>query len=90
MVNSKNLQIIIRPSTNIVDDKAKRNNTVLKNYGYPNPKRQTYKYATQVFKDIATQEDRLYHQSTKVNELFQLVSKYDAFHYLLSLLNMLK
>ena len=52
--------------------------------------RQIFNYAIQVFNDLAMQEDILDHQSTKFNELLQLLSKEDTSHRLIDLLNMLK
>ena len=69
ILNTRNIQIITRQGKNIGDDKAKRNNTMLQNHAYSNPRmqRQIFNDATQVFKDLAMQEEILYHQITKVN-----------------------
>ena len=92
MVNTKNIQIITRQGTHIGDDKVKRNNTVLQNHEHPNTKLQnkTFNHSTQVFKYLASQEDRLEYQSTKVNELLQLLSKESVACRLVKLLNILK
>ena len=38
VINIKNLQIITRKGTNIGEDKAKRNSTILQNHEYHNPR----------------------------------------------------
>lgn len=52
--------------------------------------KQILNHATQVYKGLAIQEDRLDYQSTKVNELLQPLSKESVAYWLVNLINMLK
>ena len=91
-LNTKNLHIIIRQGTKIGENRLKNKSTIIQNHEYPNPRieRQIFNDASQVFKELATQEDNLEHQNTKVNELLQLLSKEGVVCWLINLLNMLK
>lgn len=92
VLNTKNLQIITRQGTEIGEDKAKTSSTMLQNHEYLNLKiqRKIFNDATQVFKELAMQEDNLDHQKAKVNELLQLLSKQYVVRQLVDLLKMLK
>ena len=52
--------------------------------------KQIFNDATQVFKNLAMQEDKVDQQSSKINELLQLLSQEDVACQLIYLLNMLK
>ena len=80
VINTKKHWIITRQGTNIGDDKAKSTSKILQNHDYPNPKiqRKICNDATHVFKYLDTQKDTLDLQSTRFNELLQLLSKESA------------
>ena len=92
VLNTKNLQIITRQGTKIGEDKEKTSSTFMQNHEYPNPRmqRQIFNDATQVFKELAIQQDNLEHQNTKVNEFRQLLSKEGVVRQLVNQLDMLK
>ena len=52
--------------------------------------KQIFKDATQVFKNLAMQEDKTNQQSSQINELLQFLSQEDVARWLIDLLNMLK
>ena len=70
VLNTKILHIITRQGIQIREDKGKRIRIISPKHDYPNPimQREIFKDATQVFKELATQEDNLDHQSTKAND----------------------
>ena len=63
LVNSKNLRIIASQGTKIGEDNINSNSTTLQNHDDPNPKvkKQIFNDATQVFKNIAMQKDKVDH-----------------------------
>ena len=71
VLNTKNFQIITRQGTKIGEDKGKSICTISQNHNYINHvmQREIFKGVSQVFKYLATEEDNLDHQTTKVNEL---------------------
>ena len=92
LVNSRNILIITRQGTKIGEDNIESNNTTIQNHYYPNPKVQKWMVsdATEVFKSIAMQEDKVDQESSKINELLQLLSQEDDARRLIDLLNILK
>ena len=86
------MHIITRQGTKIGEDKSKGINSSFQKYDYPNPimKRKTFEDTSQVFKELATQGDKVDQQNTKTNALLQLLSREYAFRRLINLLNFLK
>lgn len=92
LVNSKNIHILTRQGTKIGEDRIITNDATLPNQHYSNVKMQkkVYNDATNVFKKLANDEDKVERQNNKSNELLQILCNEDTSRRLINILNMLK
>ena len=76
VINTKNLHIVTQQGTKTWADNP-RNSKIKEKHVYPNPlkEKQTYKEATNVFKEIAWQEQAHNTWHSTISELIHLVQK---------------
>ena len=81
------MQIITTKGTKIGEEKGKIIRTISPKHDYPNlvMKRKIFKDESQVFKDLATQEDDLDQKYTKVKEFIKFLSSEDVVYCLINL-----
>ena len=78
-INTKKLHIVTRQGTKTGGDNPKISKIKEKNvYPHPLKEKQTYKEATNVFKEFARQEQAHDTRHNTINKLIQLVQKYNS------------